>query len=96
MPNFLILIISILACYRLSYMLANELGPWDMLKRMRTFYNPNTNIGKGVRCSLCWSVHCAGWITLYLWWAEVVTFPMSPLFLLGVTGGAVLLHKLDD
>lgn len=96
MPSFLTLLISILACYRLSYMLANELGPWDVFKRLRMRFSIRSNLGKGVRCALCWSLHNAGWITLYLFCVDSVSLTMAPLFLLGVTGGAVLLHKLDD
>lgn len=96
MTDWLTFTVSVLACYRLSHMLAGELGPANLFRKLRGKFSPKTNVGKGVRCPLCWSVHNAGWITLYLWWIGELTLSMSPLFLFGVTGAAVLIHKLDD
>lgn len=96
MNDWLIFFLSVLACYRLSHMLAGELGPANLFKKMRMHFSPKTNVGKGVRCSLCWSVWCAFGITGYLYWLEKVTASEAPLFAFAVTGAAVLIHKLDD
>ena len=48
--NWLILLISALATYRLSLMLSSEEGPLAIFARMRRKVPPKTNPGRGIRC----------------------------------------------
>lgn len=96
MTDWLTFTVSVLACYRLSHMLAGELGPANLFKKLRMKFSPKTNLGKGVRCNLCWSVWCSFLITGYLVWQEFISWPEAPLWTFGITGLAVLIHKLDD
>lgn len=57
-----LLIISALAVYRLSFMIAKEDGPLDLFNRIRGKVDPNqsTWVGRGINCPLCISV----WLSL--------------------------------
>lgn len=93
--NWLLFVVCILCCYRLSHMLAGELGPANIFKRMRGKTSPKTNIGKGVRCPLCWSVWVSFAMTAHLAGFDFIKPTEIALYAFGITGGAVLLHKLD-
>jgi hypothetical protein len=76
--NWLILLISALATYRLSLMWSSEEGPLAIFARMRRKVPPKTNPGRGIRCFMCWSVWIAAAVTLYLLWLGTITKEISP------------------
>ena len=77
--NWLILLISALATYRLSLMLSSEEGPLAIFARIRRKVPPKTNPGRGIRCFMCWSVWIAAAVTLYLLWLGMITKEILPL-----------------
>ena len=78
--NWLILLISALATYRLSLMLSSEEGPLAIFARMRRKVPPKTNPGRGIRCFMCWSVWVVAAVTLYLLWLGTITKEILPLY----------------
>lgn len=92
--NWLILLISALATYRLSLMLSSEEGPLAIFARIRRKVPPKTNPGRGIRCFICWSVWIAATVTLYLLWLGMITKEILPLYWFAVSGAAVLVHEI--
>jgi hypothetical protein len=92
--NWLILLISALATYRLSLMLSSEEGPLAIFARIRRKVPPKTNPGRGIRCFMCWSVWIAAAVTLYLLWLGMITKEILPLYWFAVSGAAVLVHEI--
>ena len=92
--NWLILLISALATYRLSLMLSSEEGPLAIFARIRRKVPPKTNPGRGIRCFMCWSVWIAAAVTLYLVWLGMITKEILPLYWFAVSGAAVLVHEI--
>jgi hypothetical protein len=92
--NWLILLISALATYRLSLMLSSEEGPLAIFARIRRKVPPKTNPGRGIRCFMCWSIWIAAAVTLYLLWLGTITKEISPLYWLAVSGAAALIHEI--
>lgn len=83
------LILAALATWRLTYMLTEELGPFDVFKRIRdrvgVYYLredgwPDTNLGRLFSCCKCmsmWTGVLFGFLALTpLWWAAI-PFAMS-------------------
>lgn len=94
----MIFIIAALAVWRISHMIANEYGPFEMFERLQswagvkvfTHDETNTPIGNLLLCPLCLSVWFAipfavwlGGDTPVLWW-------------LGLSGAASALELLLD
>ena len=92
--NWLILLISALATFRLSLMLSSEEGPLAIFARIRRKVPPKTNPGRGIRCFMCWSIWIAAAVTLYLLWLGMITKEILPLYWFAVSGAAVLVHEI--
>lgn len=88
----LLFLLSTLTVYRLSLMGSSEEGPAAMFARLRRQVPPKTNPGRGIRCILCWTVWVAGTTTTYLWWSGQITGWETPLWWMGLSGGAVVVH----
>ena len=102
MPDWLLLALAILACYRLARLSAVDEGPAGVLMRLRIAAGgydlgengePLTNIGRGMICPHCWGV----------WWAGVLAVavfgwqpPMSLLWWLAIAGGQSFLWSICD
>lgn len=78
------LTLAALAAWRLAYMVASELGPWDVFKRLRDRLGvpylredgwPDSNAGRLLSCVKCMSVWTAalfGLLSLtHLWWISL-------------------------
>ena len=78
------LILAALATWRLTYMLTEELGPFDVFKRLRDRVGvhylrddswPDTNLGRLFSCCKClsmWTGAVFGLLALTpLWWAAI-------------------------
>jgi len=98
----LTIFILILATWRLSSLLADEAGPWDMFSRLRVLagvryddvgqpYGTNA-LARGVMCVWCVSVWVgAGWALLY-YVAPGVAFWLALPFAL--SGGTILIEEM--
>ncbi len=84
------LLLSVLAVYRISRMLALEEGPFSVFARARSAVGGDTQetwLGRGVNCPLCLGFWIAGLLTLLL--------KEDALFWLGIAGGAAFLQEKD-
>jgi hypothetical protein len=82
MNNFLFLLLSILACYRLAILITLDEGPFGIILKARTRlgaydYGPNgearTNLGRGITCPRCIGMWVAIPLALYLADLRLVT-----------------------
>lgn len=75
--------LSVLAVYRVSYMLVNEDGPVDVFSKLREWVGQGTWIGRGFHCILCVSV----------WFSAIPALFMPHIFILDwlAISGAVLI-----
>ena len=82
------LLLTILAVWRLTALIAYESGPFEMFSAMRRTF-VRVGLGKLVGCFYCLSV----WISCLV----VLVFPLSlstPLVILGVAGAVALLERM--
>lgn len=99
----MVLIVLILATWRLSTMLVNEEGPYLMFVKMRRWlgvrYDENsqrvadTEIGKAFNCEWCLSVWIGVLWTLLAWAWPVTLWVALPFAL---SGGAILLDEVRE
>lgn len=77
---------SVLAVYRVSYMIAVEDGPFDLYVMLRARFNQATWIGRGLVCPLCISF----WLS-----AIPAIFMPVPFVLnwLAIAGTCLIIHK---
>ncbi|MBV9109232.1 MAG: DUF1360 domain-containing protein [Gemmatimonadetes bacterium] len=82
------LVLAVLACWRVSHLLAREDGPWDAVTRLRAALGGGM-LGKMMDCFYCVSV----------WMAAPLAFFVSPGWVermvawMAVSGGACLLDR---
>ena len=100
----LTILILILATWRLSSLLADEAGPWDVFTYLRTLagvryddvgqpYGSNV-LARGIMCVFCVSVWVGvGWASLY-YVAPNMTFWVGLPFAL--SAGAILVSEVVD
>ena len=82
--------LSVLAVYRVSYMIANEDGPLDVFVFIREKAGQKNWIGRGLNCVLCISV-----------WLSVIpavgffrsSFETLVLYWFAIAGGVLVIHK---
>ena len=88
--------LSVLAVYRVSYMIANEDGPLDVFVFIREKAGQKNWIGRGLNCVLCISV----WISIIP--AVTMTrniglfqptFETFILYWFAIAGGVLIIHK---
>ncbi len=93
MSEFFLLIISSLAVFRLSELVALDKGPFEIFKKIRDLFPPGSQIDQMLECR-----HCGG-----MWWSLLLTIFLSvihavpvwqfPLWWLGIAGGAVVIMR---
>ena len=88
--------LSVLAVYRVSYMIANEDGPLDMFVFVREKAGQKNWIGRGLNCVLCISV----WLSIIPAVAMVrdigffrSSFETIILYWFAIAGGVLVIHK---
>ncbi len=82
-------VLCLLACWRLSELLANEDGPADLFVRLRSFFGHGA-LARLMDCFQCVSVWVAAPLGYYL-----VGFSHDwPVAWLAISGGACLLERL--
>lgn len=92
------LVLSILAVYRISYLIAKEDGPFDMFMVIREKADPLNPpldwIGRGLRCILCVSF----WLSLIpaILLFQGMGFWDFMVGWFGIAGGVLVLYKVID
>ena len=91
--NPLDLILSILATFRASHMVANETGPARMFLNLRTRPALPENVKEGLACELCVGVWIAAACALWLALCGRLPWKLVPLAWLGISGGSVAITQ---
>ena len=87
------LILSILAVYRLSYLIAKEDGPFDLFYAMREKIGQGSWFGRGLHCVLCVSFWLSFPPAFWLFWGR----PLNVLAgWFGIAGAVMVLYKVFD
>jgi len=82
-----ILVLSVLAVYRISHMLTREDGPFDIFIGFRHRIGQHNWIGRGMNCVLCVS----------FWLSALTGFVPGWLLLwFGIAGAVTFIHKVSD
>jgi hypothetical protein len=92
--DLLLLILAILATYRLSRMIAMEDGPFDLFRLLHQALDETLGedhwITRGWSCPYCLNV----WIAMFAALLVSSFYLPFPLVWFGVAGGAMVIHRL--
>ena len=93
----MIILLAILATYRLTAALVREEGPFNLFHRLRGSIDPDqkTWLGKGLNCVFCVSFWLALPAAVVLALANAIDPFVSPLAWLGIAGGATVLFRWE-
>lgn len=91
--NALIFAVSCLATFRVASMFATETGPGGIFKKLRAMTPPRSSLREGVECFYCESMWWAAAVSALLLYCSRVSVAEAPLYWLGVSGGAVVIHR---
>ncbi len=87
-------IISCLAVWRLTSLLAEEEGPWDLLIKFR-FRITGKLLGlKGASCVWCMSIYISSVFAALACTFEGVPWSEFPVWWFGLSGGAIMIHTI--
>ena len=89
MDAWLRLVLAVLACWRVTHLLAREDGPWDAVARLRAALGGGM-LGRMMDCFLCLSV----WVALPLALFVTPAAAERGVAWLAVSGGACLLERI--
>ncbi len=87
--DYFIFVLAALATYRVSFMFAQEDGPFDLFSKLRGGVGQRQWYGRGLHCTLCISF----WVALV---AAVLASPTWVLVIpywLGIAGAVLLMHR---
>ncbi len=87
------LILSVLAVYRLSYLIAKEDGPFDVFSVMRGKIRQENWIGRGLHCVLCISFWLSFLPAFWLYWGRPINVIIGWF---GIAGAVMVLYKVLD
>ncbi len=93
MNLYLAIALSILAIYRVSYLIAKEDGPFDVFALIRGKISQENWIGRGLNCVLCLSFWLSLIPALWLFWGRPVNI-IAGWF--GIAGSVLVLYKVLD
>lgn len=85
-----LLVIAVLAVWRVTHLFWGEDGPWDLFVWLRRLAG-NTLIGNALDCFYCLSL----WIAAPLAWLLGHTWLERGLLWLALSGGAILLERIS-
>jgi hypothetical protein len=82
--------LSVMAVYRLSYLVSNEDGPFDFLSKLREWIGQKNWIGRGINCLLCVSFWLSVFPALWLYFEYDKPFVLSWL---AIATGCLIIHR---
>ena len=87
------LLLSVLAVYRLSYLIAKEDGPFDLFGILRGKIGQEKWFGRGLNCVLCISFWLSFLPAFWLFWGRPVNIIVSWF---GIAGAVLIAYKVFD
>lgn len=88
----LVFAITALAVFRLSWMVANDTGPWAVFLRLREAA-PAGLLREWLGCPFCLAVTFAAAATCWLWWSGLLDPQFAPVWWLGTAGAASVICR---
>jgi Protein of unknown function (DUF1360) len=95
MPDLVVLLVSILAVWRLTYLLAYEEGPFQLFQRIRRCLI-KWRLGAALSCFYCLSLWIALPVTGFTISSANTSYSSFFLLWLAYSGGAILLERLTQ
>jgi hypothetical protein len=92
MSDWFILVLAILATFRLATMIALEKGPGFIFRKARKVPPPKSATREGLSCPLCVGTHIALLVTIALVFLGHTDWYHAPLWWFAISGGAVACH----
>lgn len=89
----IILILAILATYRISLLFSKESGPAKIFQKLRRVPPPKSSAREGLSCQWCMSIYSSALVTAFLWWRGAVETADTPLVWLAVSAGAIVVNQ---
>lgn len=95
-------LVAAFAVWRLTYLIHDEDGPWNIARNFRAIFieykndgkwateKPKNMIGEMISCFYCLSVWTSIPVMLYLSW--LTDWRYAPLYWLGLSGAAILIE----
>lgn len=93
MSNFFLLIISSLAVFRLSELVAYDEGPFEIFEKIRNLFPSGSMIDKMLECIYCNGIWWSLLLTIFLSVIHVIELWAFPLWWLGIAGGAIVVTR---
>jgi hypothetical protein len=91
MTPFYWLVLGVLITWRVTHLLSNENGPWNLLEKLR-FATGTSVLAELLACFYCLSL----WIAAPLAWILASGWRHRLLLWLALSGGAILLERLSS
>lgn len=93
MESVLLLLLQILATYRLALLITTEEGPFELAARFRNLFLSDNWLGRGVRCFYCVSFWVALFVTGLAYFGVSQPITLRLLMWWGVAGGAIIVDR---
>lgn len=88
-----ILILSALAVFRLSELVAYDKGPFHIFKRLRNLFPQGSLIDEMLECIYCTGIWSSLLATTWLWWIGLVAGKLFIFWWLGIAGLAIVIYR---
>ena len=82
-------LVAALATYRISFMIGQEDGPFDLFSRLRGKVGQREWYGRGMHCTLCISF----WVSLLAAFVASDSWLMVIPYWMGIAGAVLVLHR---
>lgn len=93
MSDFFLLIISSLAVFRLSELVAYDKGPFAIFKRIRNFFPHGSQIDQMLECIYCNGIWWSLILVIFYVVVGLIKVWFLPLWWLGIAGGAIVVYR---
>ena len=93
MESVLLLLLQILATYRLGLLIATEEGPFELAARFRNLFLSDNWLARGIRCFHCVSFWVALFVTALTYFGTSQPIAVRLLMWWGVAGGAIIVDR---
>ena len=94
--NLLLLLLSILACYRVSQFIAFDDAPFGLMKRARLLFGKRANKPDGFWYTMAELINCPYCVGLWLALIPALFFSNFLLYWLAIAGGQAFLESISQ
>lgn len=94
MSDFFLLLISALAVFRLSELVAYDKGPFSIFKRIRDLFPQDSLIDEMLECIYCNGIWWSLLLTVFYTIVGAIKLWAAPIWWLGIAGGAITIFRV--